>query len=234
MPGQFDEDKVMHSLFPPGFVGKMVDVGAYDPVLISNSWYFEQKGWDVLCIEPNPNLIPLLKGKRENVLQIACGKENKDQQAFEVYTMTGQPGFEGPEIVHEGAITGLKASELDGQKEVIKERWWQGQKHRNIITDFKEILVDVRTLDWCLEQMKWDNVHIVSIDVEGTEQDVLDGFDIDGWMPVVMCIENWWKDNRYEKYLKEFGFNLVMRTGDEMNEIYMHPERMRVIHELSS
>lgn len=233
MPGQFYEDKVMHSLFPPGFVGKMVDVGAYDPVVISNSWYFEQRGWDVLCIEPNPTLAPKLKRERKNVLTVACGKENKEKQPFEVYTMQPQPGLP-PTLINEGAITGLKVLDGDVDKEVVKERWWQYMKHRDLVTEYKEILVDVRTLDWCLEQQGWDNVHIVSIDVEGTEQDVLDGFDIEGWMPTVFCIENWWKDNRYEEYLEEFGFNLVMRTGDEMNEIYLHPERMKALHELSS
>lgn len=50
-----------------GFRGVCVDVGAYEPYWMNNSWIFERIGWDTYCIEPNPNCIEKLKKERKNV-----------------------------------------------------------------------------------------------------------------------------------------------------------------------
>jgi FkbM family methyltransferase len=209
----------------------MVDVGAYNPVFMSNSWVLEQMGWDVLCIEPNPKCLPGLMEQRNLVLPVACGSENAEG-ILDVYTLNAPFNLpaDHPETVHEGAITGVRSS----NKDVIAARKNQEKIHAHLIARTKEVTVDVRTLDWCLEKVKWDPpVHIVSIDVEGTEEDVLNGFDIPKWQPHIFCIENWEQDNRFERLLGPFGFSFVMRTGS-VNEIYMHKERLKALHALQS
>jgi FkbM family methyltransferase len=219
----------MMALFPPGFKGFMVDVGAYDPVVISNSWLFEQKGWRTLCIEPNPDLEEKLKRERDLVLSVACGAENKESIPLEIFVMQPQPGLPIT-LVNEGAITGIRTDDV----EVNTERYRQYELHKPLIIEQKVTDVPLRTLDWCLEAVRWKPpCHIVSIDVEGTEMDVLKGFDVDKWQPHVFCIESWFKDDRYEKYLEPFGFSLVIKTHDGINEIFMHKERMKVLHEMS-
>ena len=37
--------------------GTFVDLGCYDGVTYSNTWYFERKlGWSGVCVEPEPAL----------------------------------------------------------------------------------------------------------------------------------------------------------------------------------
>jgi hypothetical protein len=39
--------------------GTFVDLGCYDGVTYSNTWYFERKlGWSGVCVEPNPTVFP--------------------------------------------------------------------------------------------------------------------------------------------------------------------------------
>ena len=56
--GQFDPpvDKVLRGYFPDyNYKGVMLDIGACDPVWMSNSNHFELNGWEVFCFEPNPS-----------------------------------------------------------------------------------------------------------------------------------------------------------------------------------
>ena len=50
--GQHYEDVFIETLFPGKNNGVCVDVGAYDGVNMSNTYYFEKKGWKCVCIEP--------------------------------------------------------------------------------------------------------------------------------------------------------------------------------------
>ena len=55
-------DSILRSYFPDySYKGVFLDVGAFEPIRISNSYHFEKNNWDVYCFEANPNLIPLLK-----------------------------------------------------------------------------------------------------------------------------------------------------------------------------
>jgi FkbM family methyltransferase len=53
---QFGEDMVVKSLLRNIRSGTYADVGCYDPVLYSNTYYFYKKGWSGINIDPNPDL----------------------------------------------------------------------------------------------------------------------------------------------------------------------------------
>ena len=48
---QHGEDLVLESFFPPGYVGKYIDVGAFHPVWISNTYKLHRKGWVGVVID---------------------------------------------------------------------------------------------------------------------------------------------------------------------------------------
>lgn len=50
--GQHGEDAYIKTLFPDNYIGTCIEVGAYDGISLSNTYFFEQKGWKSLCIEP--------------------------------------------------------------------------------------------------------------------------------------------------------------------------------------
>jgi FkbM family methyltransferase len=74
---QFGEDEFIVKNFRLKENGVFVDVGAGDPISISNSYYFEQKGWKVVCIDPLPSYAALLRSRRKcYVEQCAIKKFN--------------------------------------------------------------------------------------------------------------------------------------------------------------
>ena len=47
-------------------IGTCIEVGAYDGISGSNSYYFEQKGWNCLCVEPNKEAFDKCQKIRKN------------------------------------------------------------------------------------------------------------------------------------------------------------------------
>lgn len=192
------------TLFPPDFKGICVDVGAYDPIWLNNSWIFEDGGWDVHCIEPNPSCIPRLKEFRKNVYEYACGSENKDDIDFFVFTAN--------EIVGEAGGTGLTDFRLD------EESGWY---HEQIFS--RQLKVKVRTLDWLMEnEIKRDHIDYLSIDVERHEMEVLKGASLNKWKPKVIVIERLDEDQIQSDWLKLFNYRLIYRIV--FNDIYIDEE----------
>lgn len=63
---QFGEDLVVSSL--PGFDkidGYYVDIGAFHPIRLSNTYFFHRKGWKGINVEPNPKQFPLFEKARK-------------------------------------------------------------------------------------------------------------------------------------------------------------------------
>jgi len=59
----------------------------------------------------------------------------------------------------------------------------------------------------------------LSIDTEGTEIEVLKGFDIKKWKPKLLVIENNFNDPEIEKYLSTFGY--IKNKRIEVNDFYI-------------
>lgn len=188
--------KLVLSLFPNNFKGVCIDVGAYHPTWLSNSYELEQSGWDVYCIEPNPYCIPDLLQGRKNVVQCAVGEENHEWAEFYIYR-TGH----GPNDMagHTGLLEKDKKDEA-GEYELIHVR--------------------VRTLISILRYMiNVDRIDVLTIDTEGTEMEVLRGFDIETWKPKVVVVENIEPENTEQfDYLKKRGYTLRKRIN--FNDIY--------------
>jgi len=67
-------DAYIEPLLPE--VGFACDVGANDGKMFSNSLCFEEKGWTVICVEPNPLLVEEGSSVRKLWRQVACGSED--------------------------------------------------------------------------------------------------------------------------------------------------------------
>jgi FkbM family methyltransferase len=70
--GQFGEDSIVQRLLRER-KGIYVDVGAYHPILYSNSYGLYRRGWSGLTIDPNKNLAPLFKIFRSRDRFICAG-----------------------------------------------------------------------------------------------------------------------------------------------------------------
>jgi FkbM family methyltransferase len=183
-------DEVLREYFPdPFYKGVFFDIGAFEPIRISNSYHFEKNNWDVYCFEANTDLIPMLKEYRKNVFNYAISNENKDSVEFN--------------IVDSGPWTaGFSAIELNEEYKKIFN--WKDT------FNIKKILVPQKTLDTIIENEipNIKHIDIISIDVEGGELNFLKSLDINKYKPKIMVIENVTESNVIENYLKQFNYKL--------------------------
>lgn len=83
---QFGEDKwiIEHAIFSNSRPrGAVVDVGAGDPIINSNSYLFELAGWHTICIEGDPRRIEKLQSVRKHVIQ-AVIDDGEGKAYFEI------------------------------------------------------------------------------------------------------------------------------------------------------
>lgn len=196
--GQFKTDKFIEEYFDSSHVGVCIEIGACDGYIGTNTFYFEKKGWECICIEPNPNYYKNLKLNRKISLSYACGNENSDDREFTIFDLGN----------NQSAISSLSVD-----KRLVNS-------HSHLIKNNFTTKVKVRTLDFILEELKFDKkIDFISIDTEGTEIDVLKGFNINKWKPKLLIIENNFNDSEIEIYLKNFGYKKDKRI--EVNDFYI-------------
>jgi FkbM family methyltransferase len=185
-------DEVLSAYFPTGYKGVFFDVGAYEPINMSNSYHFEMNNWDVYCFEANSLLIDELKTKRKNVYNYAISNENLDKVEFNVVKGLWGGG---------SLMAGLSAINLDPD-------------YMNIFhTGIKEIIkieVPQKTLNSIIESeiSELTHIDIMSIDVEGGELNVLKGLNLDKYKPKILVIENIFNKTDIYDYLKQFNYTL--------------------------
>jgi len=149
--------------------GHYVEVGAYDGLLVSNTWGLAARGWHGLLIEPVPHLADRCRrnyAHLENikVLSVAIGREEQEVVLH----------FAGP----------LTTTNTSVYNEYFDLEWAKGA-----LTD-KSLSVECRPLDIVLtEQQIPLGFDLLVVDVEGFETEVFAGFDISRWEPKMVIIE---------------------------------------------
>lgn len=186
------------SYFPHNYIGTCVELGACDGIFHSKTLFLEKRGWKSLCIEPNPTWHKQLAKNRTLYQTYAVAAENKDNQPFRIYSDGLIPGKSG--------IGEAGASSLHPDECVIK--------HSSGAKFYREILVTVRTLDFCLLEAGFTQLDFISLDVEGGELEVLMGCSLNSlWQPYLIIAEDWHQDGVVCKYLTSCGYKLDRRLG---------------------
>ena len=207
---QHGEDHLLLTAFegePPGFY---IDVGAFDGLHLSNTWVFEQLGWTGYCIEPAPRLFQLLTDNRPGATCVpaAAGAGSGEIELFMDPTML--------------------LSTVTGDERLVRDHFDQAARSRELRDDrFDRVTVPLVTLDDLLRRHAPPPViDLVSIDVEGAELDVLDGFDLAHHRPRVLVIEANDDDSRraIDDRCTSAGYEHVRRLGP--NNFYAREERL--------
>jgi FkbM family methyltransferase len=191
---EFNTDKVvMESFFQNNKNGIMVEVGAGPPEFYSMSKHFRDTGWRCICIDPNPKFVKQHTDAGNEIYQYACSNEER-KGTFKI-----MEGF-GWNAAHEG----ISHSALEFKY------GYNGS--------FSEIEVSIIKLNTLLEKLSIDKIDFLSIDVEGWELEVMEGFDIKKYDPKVILLENYTHSPDYEKYMNSIGYQL--HSNVEYNYIF--------------
>jgi FkbM family methyltransferase len=140
---------------------------------------------------------------RRLALNIACSNYDKKGVPFQIYSINDG---------NQEAISSL----------VVDQRLVDS--HKGMINKVEEIKVEVKKLDTVLSRINLEKIDFVSIDTEGTELEVLMGFDINRWKPILFIIENNFEESKFLDYLRDFGYKFSQRIG--VNDFFTRGEEM--------
>jgi FkbM family methyltransferase len=165
---QQGEDYLLDAFFgfkPSGF---FVDVGAFDGVHLSNSYIFEQRGWSGICIEAAPLYFEM------------CARNRPGTRCVHAACMAVEGGPVEFRFERGGLFSGVKANPADVAGEFASKGIAFG--------GFEHIRVPSCTLDVLLDGGRME-IDFISVDVEGSEIDVLSGIDLERHRPRILLME---------------------------------------------
>lgn len=146
--------------------GRFIDIGAGHPILENVTYAFYLQGWRGINVEPMHAEVELLRSERpdDETVQAAVGA-----------AMGSVTLFEAPPAMNRGATTAsaelaARYAKADGEPFVA----------------FESPMV---TLSSLLAKFEPGEVHVVKVDVEGMEFDVLTGADLEKHRPWVVVVE---------------------------------------------
>ena len=181
-----------------------IEVGAARPDLLSIGALFRKRGWRVIAIEPNPVFCEMHRAKGNEILQYACGTQDEDDVEFSV--------------VHSHSNNQISNESYSSLS--IKAGYAALEENMDNL-DVEKIRVKLRRLDSIMaaHAPEVERVDCLSIDVEGWELEVLEGFNLSKFRPRVMIIENLLDDENYRTYMTKHGYSLWKTLHP--NEVYV-------------
>lgn len=182
----------------PEQAGCFIDVGAGHPKRGSNTYALYRRGWRGILIEPLAANVRRLKRhrSRDQVIHAACGRSCGETVVYE---------FDDYHFSTTSDTT-VEDLSLRGLRPIARHQ---------------VSLVSLESLDIqaCPSQPS-----LLSVDVEGTDLDVLEGNDWTQFLPRVVCIELWTNPLKSpsppHEFLGDHGYLLTDYVG--LSGIYLH------------
>jgi FkbM family methyltransferase len=197
---QFGEDKLLSKYFNDNYKGVCIEVGAYDGISGSNTYHFENKGWDTLCIEPTPEAFIKCSSIRKNCINCCVSNYDSENSEYFVVRLNGD---------NTSAISSLN----------IDNRLIESHKH--MINNIEKISVNVKTLNNIFKEINFPKkIDFISIDTENTELDVLKGLNFYEYEIKFLVIANNFDEPQVENYLKTQNFKKLFRNV--VNDFYVN------------
>lgn len=173
-----------------------LDIGANDPVALSNTYRLYTRGSRGVCVEPNPELSRRIQLKRKRDLCLNAGIAFSDVREADYFVF---------EDKFHGLNTFSKAEasfwEQHGTQEIGKPR---------IKKVLKVALLDVNDV-----MGKYFSPHpnLISIDVEGLDLEILRTIDFQRFKPEVFCIETLGFSKNGDEFKKNDVLDFMLAAG---------------------
>ncbi len=201
------EDYHLWLAFSGHATGTYIDIGAGHPVADNVSFWFYERGWRGIVVEPQPDLAALYPRlrPRDLVVRALVGRETDESDFYLV-------------------------DRLHGLSTTVEQH---AQKAKAFGADYRTLRLPVVTLAGLCETHELVDIDFLKIDVEGAEADVLFGGDWKRFRPKVIVAEAMapgtgepaWDD--WEPLLLAQGYRFAL--FDTLNRFYVadeHPEIM--------
>jgi FkbM family methyltransferase len=194
---QEGEDVILRTIFPKKHNGFYVDVGAHDPYYLSNTCYFYLKGWNGINIDVNPSTLGKFKKARSRDVNLECAVGLSNKKHF--YYMFDKP-------------------EVDTLSEPIAHELISNRKHK--VKLLRKVPMRTVSLKSILSKYlkKKQSIDFLSVDVEGSELEVLKSNDWHLFRPEILLVEQHGFDalnrsgSRISNYLKTKKYRLFAKT----------------------
>ena len=161
---QYGEDMVLRAIFaryPHSYKGFYVDVGAHHPKRFSNTYYFYERGWRGICIDPRPSLSKLFARDRKYDICLELGVA--ENEGTLTYYMFKEPAL--------NTFSELRMKNSDHQ--VIQKKIVMTMPLRKILAQYMPV--------GC-------TIDILSIDAEGFDLQVIRSNDFQEFRPrIPLC-----------------------------------------------
>jgi FkbM family methyltransferase len=192
--------------------GTYIDIGAGHPVADNDSFWFYERGWQGIVVEPQPELAALYARlrPRDMVVQGLVGRSD------------GEADFHLVERLHGFSTTVQHHAE----------------KAKSFGVDYRTLRLPVTTLAKIGERLGGSPIDFLKIDVEGAEAEVLFGGDWQRLRPKVLVIEAVapgsgvpaWQE--WEPFLLAQNYRFVL--FDTLNRFYVAQECPEILARLPS
>ena len=198
-------DLIVSSLLRNISQGKYIDVGANHPTIQNNTNYFYQKGWRGLAIDGNDEFEILWKRNRPlDVFLTELVSDSTKEVEFSIYP--------------DDTLSSMDSSSI--------------QRYEGRYA--KDEIITKRATTTTLEKLKnkyfqEQEIHLLSIDIEGEDLNCLVGANLNFWKPGVIVIEtknlSLYKisGNEIVEYLTSFGYRLIAKTP--LDAFFVYPQK---------
>jgi FkbM family methyltransferase len=204
---QAGEDVILGGYMTQKQRGFYVDIGAFHPYMLSNTFRFYRKGWSGINIDAAPGSMEAFKKLRPRDINIEAAISETSEQLTYYYLGAGN-------------------SMNTFSKEFLTKLGAEGQIK-------KEINITTRRLDAILEEhAAGKEINVMSIDVEGLELSVLRSNNWDKFRPQLISLESFEVMNEQgdydveiRNYFKDIGYKLISKT---INGIFFLREDLKL------
>ena len=190
---QEGEDKFLLEYFKDRLNGFYIDVGAFHPYRINNTYLLYKKGFRGINIDISATSIDFFDLARPDDINLNVGASDKFEKKF---------FFSKKNLSFHNTLS-KSLAESDMQREPFKKKY----------------SISCKRLDEIIEETKFSNkiIDFLNIDAEGYDYQVLLGLDLKRYNPKVICIEisplvdkknEHYKDTRIYEHLLKHGYKL--------------------------
>lgn len=154
------EDLIVEKYFDRKYRGKYLEIGAYHPTRLSNTYHFYKIGWRGTVVEPNPEV--------KNIFNKIRPEDN--------FINAGISNINGSMNYYQFLIPALNT-------------FSKGDAEKNINNGHKlEKIIKIKTIK--VDEIIDENIDFLSIDTEGFDEMILKNWPWNKYSPKVICVED--------------------------------------------